>query len=64
LVICGTKDRLLQPENSKIFPYRIANTELAMIENTGHGFFTDSPEESSKIILRFLSEHSDKPSNI
>jgi len=63
LVICGTKDRLIQPENSKILASRIANAKLTIIENAGHGFMSDSAEESSKIILRFLSEHSDKPAH-
>jgi pimeloyl-ACP methyl ester carboxylesterase len=54
LVICGTKDRLMPTENSKILASRIPQAELAMIENAGHGFFTDSAEESSKIILDFL----------
>jgi 3-oxoadipate enol-lactonase len=57
LVIRGSQDRLIPPENSKILASRIANAELAMIENAGHGFFTDSADESSKIILRFLREH-------
>ena len=57
LVICGAKDRLIPPENSRILASRIPNAELAMIQNAGHGFITDSAEESSKIILRFLRKH-------
>ena len=57
LVICGAKDRLIPPENSRLLASRIPNAELAMIENAGHGFITDSAEESSKIILSFLRKH-------
>jgi pimeloyl-ACP methyl ester carboxylesterase len=58
LVICGAKDRLIQPENSRILASRIPNAELAVVENAGHGFNTDHSEESSKIILSFLRKHS------
>jgi 3-oxoadipate enol-lactonase len=57
LVICGAKDRLIPPENSRILASRIPGAELAVIENAGHGFITDSAEESSKVILRFLHKH-------
>jgi pimeloyl-ACP methyl ester carboxylesterase len=58
LVICGAKDRLIPPENSRILASRIPKAELAMLEKAGHGFITDSTEESSSIILRFLKKHS------
>jgi pimeloyl-ACP methyl ester carboxylesterase len=60
LVVCGDKDRLIPPENSRILASRIPNAELAVIENAGHGFITDNAEESSKIILNFLRKHSKK----
>jgi len=58
LVICGAKDRLIPPENSKILASRIPDTDLKILENAGHGFITDTTEESSKIILGFLQGHS------
>ena len=36
---------------------RIPGAELALIKNAGHGFITDSAEESSSIILEFLNRH-------
>lgn len=57
LVICGSKDRLISPENSRILASRIPNTELAVIENGGHGFITDSADQASQIILTFLKKH-------
>lgn len=58
LVICGTKDRLIPSENSKILASRIPGAELAVIENAGHGFITDSTDESAGIVLQFLQRHS------
>jgi len=58
LAICGDKDRLIPFENSRILASRIPGAELAIIENAGHGFITDSTEKSSKIILDFLRRHS------
>lgn len=57
LVICGSKDRLISPENSRILASRIPGAELAIIENGGHGFITDSAEQASHIILDFLKKH-------
>ncbi len=57
LAICGAEDRLISPDNSQILASRIPNAELVILENAGHGFITDSAEESSKIILEFLKRH-------
>ena len=56
LVICGAQDRLIPPENSKILASRIPDAELAILENAGHGFISDTAEKSSKIILDFLRQ--------
>ncbi len=58
LVIAGSGDRAQPYENSKLLASRIPNAELAIIENAGHMFFTDSTEKASKIILDFLRRHS------
>ena len=57
LVICGAQDRLVPHENSKILASRITDSELVILENAGHGFISDSAEESSNIILQFLKRH-------
>ena len=49
--------RLIPSENSQILASRVANSELVILENAGHGFISDSAEESSKIILQFLKRH-------
>jgi 3-oxoadipate enol-lactonase len=57
LVICGAEDRLIPSENSQILASRVANSELVILEKAGHGFISDSAEESSRIILQFLKRH-------
>jgi 3-oxoadipate enol-lactonase len=58
LVIAGDNDRLIPSENSRLLASRIPGAELAIIKNAGHGFITDSTEESSEILLDFLNMHS------
>ena len=55
LVIAGSGDRLIPPENSKIIASRIPGAELVMIPGAGHGF-TESTE-AVKAILDFLKRH-------
>jgi 3-oxoadipate enol-lactonase len=57
LVVCGDKDRLIPFENSRILASRIAGSELIILKNAGHGFISDSAEESSRAILQFLNRH-------
>jgi len=61
LVICGDKDRLIPFENSRILASRIPGSELVILENAGHGFISDSAEQSSRIILEFLKRHRKTP---
>jgi pimeloyl-ACP methyl ester carboxylesterase len=56
LVIAGDADRLIPPENSRILASRIPDAELVIMENAGHGFFSETPE-STKAILDFLRRH-------
>jgi pimeloyl-ACP methyl ester carboxylesterase len=54
LVMCGARDRLIPPENSKILASRIPGAELVIFEKAGHGFISDTADESSDKIIRFL----------
>ncbi len=58
LIIAGSGDRQIPYENSKLLASMIPNAELAIIENAGHVFFTDSAEKTVKIVLDFLRRHS------
>ena len=57
LVIAGTADRLIPVENSRILASRIPNAELVILENMGHGFTGEAPEEANKAVLDFLGQH-------
>jgi len=58
LVIHGGADEACPVENAKILASRIPGAELAIIKNTGHGFFYESFDEKNRIILDFLKKHS------
>ena len=60
LVICGTADRLLPIENSRLLASRIPNAELVVLENMDHGFYIEAAEEANKAILDFLKKHPKK----
>jgi len=57
LVIAGDADRLIPAENSRIIASKIPNSELSILENSGHGFVTDSGVKAIRTILDFLSRH-------
>jgi pimeloyl-ACP methyl ester carboxylesterase len=56
LVLTGARDRIIQPENSKILASRIPGAELVIFEQAGHQFISDTAEESSEKIIQFLEE--------
>jgi 3-oxoadipate enol-lactonase len=58
LVITGDADRIIPAENSKILASRIPNAELVVLKNACHGFFGELVEETNRIILDFLRQHS------
>jgi 3-oxoadipate enol-lactonase len=55
LVLSGTADRLVNPENSNVLAGAIPNASLAWLDGASHVFFTDQPEASAKAIIEFLS---------
>jgi len=54
LVLAGNKDRLIPHENSRVLATRIPSAELVVFERAGHGFISDTSEESSEKIISFL----------
>jgi pimeloyl-ACP methyl ester carboxylesterase len=56
LILWGKNDRLIPPIYGETFHRVIANSQLAMIEGTGHMPMFEKHEEWSKIISTFLSE--------
>ncbi len=54
LVLTGTEDRLIPPENSRILAARIPHAELREIPGAGHVFWVSHPEESVQALVEFL----------
>jgi 3-oxoadipate enol-lactonase len=54
LVLTGSDDVLVPPENSRILADRIAGARLQVIENGGHQFLIERPEAFNRAVLEFL----------
>ncbi len=53
----GSHDLLVPKQNFEILHEAIANSEYIEIEETGHIFFAERPEASSRALLDFLAKH-------
>ena len=54
LIVTGTKDVLIPPENSRVLARLIAGSRLMEIEGAGHGFQAMFPDEVAAEVLAFL----------
>jgi 3-oxoadipate enol-lactonase len=54
LVLTGSRDVLVPPENSNILAERIRGAKLAVLEGMGHGFADVIGKDETQIILDFL----------
>ena len=57
LVITGSDDKIVAPDNSRILAERIPRAELAVLPGAGHGYLVEKAEESNAIVLEFLRRH-------
>ena len=57
LVLTGSHDRLVPPENAQRLAARIPGAELAVIEGGGHVFFVEQPEATNRALLGFFAKH-------
>ena len=57
LVITGSGDRIVPPENSRRIAAEIPGAELVVIDDTGHVFFIEEAEEANRALLDFLARH-------
>jgi pimeloyl-ACP methyl ester carboxylesterase len=58
LVLGGTADRVTPCDNLRLLASKIPNAELVILENLGHGMFIEGAEQTNRVILRFLKQHS------
>ena len=54
LVLTGTEDTLVDPENSRIIARRIPGARLIEFEETGHVFFTEKADEVNRTLIDFF----------
>lgn len=54
LVITGSLDRMMDPENSRLLAQRIPGARLYMMEGAGHLFFLERPEEVNRVLTDFF----------
>ena len=54
LVLHGTADRLVQPDNARLLAEAIPGAQLAWLEGASHVFWTDRPDESVRLVNDFL----------
>lgn len=55
LVITGSEDALIPPDNARILKEAIPDSRLVEFAGGGHGLFVQFPEEAAKEVLTFLS---------
>ena len=53
LVLTGTDDVVVPPENSTLLAARIPRASLAVLDNAGHGFFWEFAAEVSRLLQQF-----------
>ncbi len=61
LVLAGSHDVLMPPENARLLARRIQAAEIQTIDEAGHMFFIEQPDASNRLLLDFLGRHPLKP---
>jgi 3-oxoadipate enol-lactonase len=59
LVLHGTEDLAVSPENAKILAERIPGAELVLLEGAGHLYHSEQPAEADAAVLDFVRRHED-----
>jgi pimeloyl-ACP methyl ester carboxylesterase len=57
LVLHGTDDLLVHPDNARFLAERIPGAELAILEGAGHAFHVEQPERADALVLDFARRH-------
>jgi pimeloyl-ACP methyl ester carboxylesterase len=61
LVMAGTCDQLIPPENSRILASRIPKAELVLFEGAGHGYLWEAEEQANQLVRDFLRRYPIEP---
>ena len=54
LVITGSEDRMMPPDNSRLLAEGIQGARLHMVEGAGHMFFEERPDEVNQVLAEFF----------
>jgi len=57
LVICGSDDLIVPPENSRRIQAALPDAEWITVSNAGHVFFAQAPDACNAAFLRFFDRH-------
>jgi pimeloyl-ACP methyl ester carboxylesterase len=57
LVLHGSEDRLIDPDNARLIAERIPHAELVLIEGAGHAYHLEQPDRADAIVLEFVRRH-------
>lgn len=56
LIIWGENDRVVPPNHANLFGNALYNSQISIIENTGHVPHEESPQQTAKAIRAFLDQ--------
>ena len=56
LVMTGSEDRMMPPENAGLLAEGISGARLYVVEGTGHGFFHEKADEVNRVLIDFFRE--------
>jgi 3-oxoadipate enol-lactonase len=56
VVLHGTDDLTVDPENARILASRIPGARLALLEGAGHVYHWERPEEADRVVLDFIRD--------
>lgn len=56
LVITGSDDRMMPPENSRLLYEGIAGAELYMVDGAGHSFYFEKADEVNRVLIDFFNK--------
>jgi pimeloyl-ACP methyl ester carboxylesterase len=57
LVLHGSEDRLMHPDNGRLLAERIPHAELAILEGAGHAYNVEQPDRADELVLDFVRRH-------
>lgn len=56
LVLHGTEDRMIHPDNARVLAEGIPGARLHLLEGAGHVYHAEQPEAADQAVLRFVQE--------